>query len=80
MAASTIYLFNLFLLSCKRISKTVGLLRKFLNVFPRTSKLFVRTHLNLRDIIHDEIYNFVFHQKLQSFQYNAFLSITVITK
>ena len=75
-----IYIFNLFLLSCKRVSKTVGVLRKFPNVFSRTSKLFIRTHLDHRDIIHDQVYNFAFHQKLQSFQYNASLSITGTTR
>ena len=80
MAASVIYLFNLFFLPCKRVSKTVGVLQKFSNVFPRASKLFVRTHLDHRDIIHDQVYNFAFHQKLQPFQCNASLSITDTTR
>ena len=80
MAASAIYLFNLFLLSCKRLSKTVGLLWRFLNVLTRTSKLFVRTHRDHCDIIHDQVYTFAFHQKLESFQYNASLSVTGTTR
>ena len=50
-AASTIYFFNLFVLSCKRVSKTVGLLRKFQNVLPRASK-FLRSHLDHGDNMH----------------------------
>ena len=76
MAASAIYFFNLFLLSCKRISKTVGLIRKFQSVSLRNSKLFIRTYLDHGDIIHDQVHNFAFHQKLESFQYNASLTIT----
>ena len=53
------------------------LLRKFLNILSRTSKLFVRTRPDHRDIIHDEAHNFAFHQKSKSFQYNASIEITV---
>ena len=80
MAASAIYFFNLFLLSCKRVSETVGLLWKLQNVSPRTSKLFVRPHLNYGDVIYVEAYNFTIHQILESFQYNASLAITGIIK
>ena len=76
MAASVIYFFNLFPLSCKRISKPVDLLRKFQNVSLTISKFFIRPHLDHCDIIHDQAYNFAFHQKLESFQYNASLAIT----
>ena len=76
MVPSAIYFFNLFLLSCKRVSKTVGLLRKFQNVLPRTSKLFIRSHFDHGDIIRGQAYNFDFHQKLEWFQYNASLAIT----
>ena len=50
-AASTIYFFNLFVLSCKRVSKTVGLLRKFQNVLSRASK-FLRFHLDYGGNMH----------------------------
>ena len=43
--------------------KKVGLLQKFPNVLPRTSKLFVGPHLDHRGIL-DKGYNFFFHQKL----------------
>ena len=63
MATTTIYFFNLFLLSVKRVSKATGLLRDFQNVLPRTSKLFIKPHLNHGDVIHDQSYNFAFRQK-----------------
>ena len=64
--------------SCKENSKENSrYITKFPSVLPRTSKLFVRPHLDHRDIIHDQAYNFAFHQKLESFQYNASLVITV---
>ena len=80
MTSSAICFFNLFLLSCKQVSKTIRLLQKFQSVFPRTSKLFIRHHLDHGDIIHDQAYNFAFHQKLESFQYNASLAITVTSR
>ena len=58
MASSIIHFFNLFHLSFKRVSKTVGLLRKFPNLLPKTSKLFVRPQFDHCVIIHDQIYNF----------------------
>ena len=73
MAASAIYFFNLFLLSCKRVSKAV---RKFPNILPKTSRLFVSPHHDHGDIMHDQAYNLAFHQKLQSFQCNVSLAIT----
>ena len=76
MAAYAIYFFNLFLLSCKRVSKTAGLLEKFQNILPRTSRLLIRRHLDHGDNIHDQAYDFAFHQKLESFQYSAYLAIT----
>ena len=56
--------------ACKRVSKTVGLfhaITEILNILSRTSKLFVRTRPDHRDIIHDEAHNFAFHQKSKSF-------------
>ena len=53
MVAFAIYFFNLFLLPCKRVSQVVYLLRKFPNVLLRTSKLFIRPHLDRGDILHD---------------------------
>lgn len=75
MAASTIFFFKQFLLSPKRIRKSVGLLRKVQNVLQRTFKLFVRFHHDHEDITYDQTYIFVFHQKLESFRYNASLTI-----
>ena len=65
----------------KKISKTVGLLRKFQGILPRTSlitiyKLFVRPHLDYGDIIYDQTFNESFHQRIESIQYNAAIAIT----
>ena len=60
-------------------SKTVGLLRKFQGILPRTSlitiyKSFARPHLG--DIIYDQTFNESFHQRIESIQYNAAIAIT----
>ena len=64
----------------KKISKTVGLLRKFQGILPRTSltihKLFARPHLDYSDIIYDQTFNESFHQRIESIQYNAAIAIT----
>ena len=65
----------------KKVNKTVAVLRKFQNIFPRSVlltiyKCFVRTHLDCGDIIYDEDFNNSFHQKIESLQYNAALAIT----
>ena len=51
MAVFTVYFFNLFLMSCKWVSKTVNVFQKFPNIFQRTSKMFVIPHLDHGDII-----------------------------
>ena len=63
-------------MSGRGVSKTVGILRKFQNVLPRNSKLLIRPQLGHSDIMHDPAYKFAFHQKLESFQYDASLTIT----
>ena len=65
----------------KKISKTMGLLRKFQQILPRSSlltiyKTFIRSRLDYADIIYDQAYNSTFHDKLESIQYNACLAIT----
>ena len=64
-----------------KVSKTIGLLRKFQCILPRLSlltiyKSFIRPHLDYGDIIYDQAYNVLFHQKLEQIQYNAALAIT----
>ena len=59
----------------RKISKTMGLLRKFQQILPRSSlltiyKTFVRSQLDYADIIYDQAYNSTFHDKLESIQYN----------
>ena len=64
---------------CK-INKTIGLIRKLQNLLPRKAlitlyKAFVRPHLDYGDIIYDQPYNALFHQKLESLQDNVCLAI-----
>ena len=63
---------------CK-INKTIGLICKLQNLLPRTvlvtlCKAFICPHLDYSDI-HDQAHNALFHQKLQSLQYNAGVAI-----
>ena len=65
----------------KKISKTVGLFRKFQGILPRTSlitiyKLFARPHLDYGDTIYDQTFNESFHQSIESIQYNAAIAVT----
>ena len=53
----------------KKISKTMGLLRKFQQILPRSSlltiyKTFIRSRLDYADIIYDQAYNSASHNKL----------------
>ena len=63
------------------VNKKIGLLRKLHHILPRSPlltiyKSFVRPYLDHGDIIYDQLYDASFHQKLDSFQYNAALAIT----
>ena len=65
----------------KKLGKTVGLLRKFRGILPRTSlitiyKSFARPHLDYGGIIYDQTFNKSFHQRIESVQYNAAIAIT----
>ena len=64
-----------------KISKTMGLIRKFQPILSRFSlltihKTFVRPHLDYGDMMYDQTYNASFHKKLESVQYPACLAIT----
>ena len=79
ISSSAIYFFKLFLLSRKRVRKTIGLLRKFQNILAKASKLFLRPHLDHGDIVMLYVRKHTtsnFLQKLESFQDNASLAIT----
>ena len=63
------------------INKTTGLIRKLQNLLPRSAlfslyKAFIRPYLDYGNIIHDQAYSTLLHQKLESLQYNACLVIT----
>ena len=65
----------------RKIYKTMGLLRRFQPILPRSSlltiyKAFIRSQLDFPDVINDQAYNSCFHKKLKSYQYNACLAIT----
>ena len=69
----------------QKISKTIGLLRKFQPVLPRSSlltiyKTFTRSQLDFGDVIYDLAYNSSFHEKLESIQCNGCLAITGIIR
>ena len=62
------------------MNKTVGLLRKFQGILPRTSlitiyKSFVRPHLDCGGIIYNQAFNESFHQRIESIQYNVAAAI-----
>ena len=64
-----------------KIKKTIGLLRKFQQIFPRQSlitiyKSFIRSHLDYGDIVYDRAFNESFHKNLEPIQYNAAIAIT----
>ena len=64
-----------------KFNKSIGLLRKFQPVLPRSSlltiyKTFIRSHFNYADVIYDYSYKSSFHEKLESIQYNAALAVT----
>ena len=69
----------------KQISKTMGLLRKFQQILPRSTlltinKVFIRSWLDYADIIYDQAYNSAFDDQLESIQYNACLAITGVIR
>ena len=63
------------------VNKSIGLLCKLQNLLPRQSlgtiyKCFIRPHIDYGDVIFDQAYNKSFHEKLETFRYNALLAIT----
>ena len=63
-----------------KINTTIRLLKQLQSTLQRSPllaiyKSFIRPHLAYEDITYDQIYSFTFHQKLESIQYNAALSI-----
>ena len=59
-----------------KTNRTIGLLRKLQSLLPRAAlitiyKGFVRPHLDYRDVLYDQAFNALFHEKLESIQYNT---------
>ena len=64
-----------------KINRSLGLLRKFNSILPRSSlltiyKAFIRPHLDYGDIIFDQAFNNSFQSKMENIQYKACLAIT----
>ena len=64
-----------------KVNKTIGFLRKFQLILPTHSlmtiyKTFITPHLDYGDVIYDPPFSELFHQRLESIQYNAAIAIT----
>ena len=61
-----------------KVNKSIGLLRKFQPVLPRSSLLTIykRGPFDYADVVYDRSYKSSFHEKLESIQYNAALAVT----
>ena len=64
-----------------KVNTSVGIIRKLQNILPRVAlltvyKSFIRPLLDYGDIKYDKAFNELFHEKLESLQYNAALAIT----
>ena len=64
-----------------KVRKTIGLLRKLNSILPwavlvTIFEAFVQPYLDYGDVLYDQAFNSVFHDKLESIQYNACLAIT----
>ena len=63
-----------------KVTKSIGLLRNFQSVLPRSSllttyKTFNRSHFDYADVVYDQSYKSSFHKKLESIQYNVTLAV-----
>ena len=68
-----------------KANKSVGSLRKFQLILPRSSlltiyKTFIGSHFNYADVVSDQSYKLLFHEKLDLSQYNAALTVTGTVK
>ena len=64
-----------------KVNQSIGLLRKIQSDLPRSSlltiyKTFIRSHFDYADVVYDQSYKLLFHEKLESIQYNAALAVT----
>ena len=65
-----------------KVNKSIGLLRKFQLVLPRSShltiyKTFTRSYLDYANVVYDQKYKSSFHESTELIQYNAALRVTV---
>ena len=64
-----------------KVNKSTGLLCKLHNTLRRLPlltiyKSFIRPHLDYGDVIYDQAYTALFHQKIEPVRYNSALAIT----
>ena len=63
-----------------KVNQSIGLLRKIQSDLPRPSlltiyKTFIRSHFDYADVVYDQSYKSLFHEKLESIQYNVALAV-----
>ena len=63
-----------------KVNKTIGIIHKLQNLLLRLAllaiyKLFISSQLDYGDTIYDKGFNYSFHDKLESLQYNATVAI-----
>ena len=74
-------LWRTFKVRVEKTIKTIGLLPEFQGILPRTCLVtiyipFSRHYLDYDDILYDETFNELFHQRIESIQYNAATAVT----
>ena len=67
------------------LNRTIGLLRKLQKLLPREAlitiyKAFVRPHLDYGDVLFNQTFNTLSHEKIESIQYNTCLALTGTTR
>ena len=63
-----------------KVNQSIGLLRKIQSDLPRSSlltiyKTFIHSHFDYADVVYDQSYKSLFHEKLESIQYNVALAV-----
>ena len=66
---------------CSKVNNSIGLLRKFQLVLPRSSlltiyKTFICRHFDYAAVVYGQSYKSSFHEKLEAIQYNAALAVS----
>ena len=70
----------------RKTNRNIELLRKLQSLLPRAAlitiyKAFVKPHVDYGDVLYDQEFNAsLFHEKLESIQYNACLALTGVIR